>query len=435
MTAQIRELSKYSLKDKEKEEMIGDVLKEFPKADGNIVCCRSIELDDLAFDESENLESPSLDIDNVEDSPVYSEKAECNDFEQNKIEDYRKVLRSNIEIEQSFKPSRAKPFLAKYCPECGRRFRESENVCLDCMVRLKNVSDEIDVCDIESDPSFAFEGKNSFDGFEDLLSCENLLKVSNFNFSIEEYSEILHGIKSQALMHFDSLVKANDIDFDSLNILDKIILFSKSFVRIDYKSYGGELGYFERNVIYIDDRQSKSLQITTMIHELSHFLIKEILAQVLCRILDASKNSLAEAVITFILSYSPFTQLIDEYCAHDVEGRFTLFGFQDYSSYRQIEMNLDGEMSGDEIEITKSIGNTFAISIKDILESLIDKSLREEIKDQFLSDVVDRPNYSALQMENCKILNDEGFVKALWLILNDGCENAKLNMDTLEQME
>ena len=191
------------------------------------------------------------------------------------------------------------------------------------------------------------------------------------------------------------------------------------------------MGYFESDVISIDDRQTDSLQITTLIHELSHFLIQEILIHILCKLLDATRNSLTESLLTFILSYAHFTQLIDEYAAHNVEGRFTIFGFQDYSSFTQIEQSMDGEMTAEEIEITKSIGNTFALSIKEILESLIDRQMREEIKEQFLKDVMERPNYRALEMENCQILNDEGFIKAIWLILNDGCEVAASNIDKL----
>ena len=86
-------------------------------------------------------------------------------------------------------------------------------------------------------------------------------------------------------------------------------------------------------------------------------------------------------------------------------------------------------MSAEEIEITKSIGNTFAVNIKEILESFIDRDLREDIKQQFLRDVLDSPNYVALRMENCQVLNDEGFVKALKLILDDGFEVACANID------
>ena len=66
---------------------------------------------------------------------------------------------------------------------------------------------------------------------------------------------------------------------------------------------------------------------------------------------------------------------------------------------------------------------------------MIDSQLREDIKDQFLDDVVDRPNYMALRMENCQILNEIGLVKSLWLILNDGFEAASLNIEKLSSYE
>ena len=66
---------------------------------------------------------------------------------------------------------------------------------------------------------------------------------------------------------------------DSLSTLEKIILFSKAFVKTEYKEGGGDLGHFEFNEIYIDDRATDALQITTVIHELSHFLLAEILEQ------------------------------------------------------------------------------------------------------------------------------------------------------------
>ena len=311
--------------------------------------------------------------------------------------------------------------ITKYCPKCGQKYPDSENVCFNCLVHLKNISDKIDVSDIKTNPQFEFKASNHYDTLKDILSYENLLKIDEFDFAYDDYSQIIHDIKAQAFRNFDEIVKANEIDFDLLDILDKIILFTKSFVNVEYKSSGGHLGYFDDGIIYIDDRQTKSLQITTLIHELSHFLLKEIMIHILCKLLNANKNDVADEIITFILSYAPFTQLIDEYSAHNVEGRFTMFGFQDYSSYIQIERCLEGEMSEDEIEITKMIGNTFAVSIKDIIESLIDKPLREDIKEQFLHDVLDTPNYAALEMENCQILNKEGFVKAIGLILKEGC--------------
>ena len=140
-----------------------------------------------------------------------------------------------------------------------------------------------------------------------------------------------------------------------------------------------------------------------------------------------------EAISIFILSYSPFTKLIDEYAAHTVEGRFSLYGYQDYSSFLQIEKSLDGEMDESEIEITKSIGNTFAISIKDILESFIDDDLREDIKSQFEMETSQKPNYEMLRYENCSKLTDEGLIRSVWIILTDGFTQASLNIEKLEE--
>ena len=379
----IRDLSKYSQIDAEKMELIEGVLEKY-------------SFEDCLLRSSHKFQLSGLEID---------------DIEVNRLSDLGEIAP-----------------LTKYCPKCGEKYPESENVCFDCLVHLKNISDKIDVADIKSNPQFEFNAGNCYDSLDDFLSSDNLLKICDFDFSYDDFIEILRGIKMQGLKNFDKLVKENEIDFNSLDILDKIILFAKSFVHVEYKSYGGELGYFEDGIIYIDDRQTKSLQITTVIHELSHFLINEILVHVLCKILDADKNGIADEIVGFILSYSYFTQLIDEYCAHNVEGRFTMFGFQDYSSYFQIEQSLNGEMSEEDIEVTKMIGNTFAISIKDILESLIDRQMRDDIKEQFLADVLDRPNYAALKMENCQRLNEEGFIKAIWLILSDGCQMASTKL-------
>ena len=321
----------------------------------------------------------------------------------------------------------------KYCPKCNRKYPKEENFCFDCAVRLKNLEDKIRVCDIKTKPEFTFKGKNSFDDFGEIFTEENINKINELKFTIDEYKRITNGIKKTALKTMDSLIKTNELFLDELSLLDSILLFTKSFVEVDYKSHGQELGFFEFGKITIDDRQTTSLQITTLIHELSHFLLKEILTQIICKVLDCNKNEFTESIAIFILSYSPFTQLIDEYCAHTVEGRFAIYGYQDYSSFIQIERSLDGEMATEEIEITKSIGNTFANSIKDILESFIDEDLRDDIKSQFKKDNCEDPNYDMLAMENCNKLSEDGLIKAIWLILTDGFIQASLNTEKLEE--
>ena len=324
------------------------------------------------------------------------------------------------------------PF-TKYCPQCHRKYPEEENFCFDCLVKLKNISEITKVCDIKTKPEFKFKGTNDYVAFEEIFTPENAEKINDFKFALKDYKGIVKDIKRTAFLEFDNLVKSNELVLDYLDILDKVLLFSKSFVEVDYKSYGQELGIFAFDRIEIDDRQLPGLQITTLIHELSHFLLKEILAHVICNILDCNKNSSIDAISTFILTYSPLNRLIDEYSAHSVEGRFAIYGYQDYSSFLQIQKSLEGEMPSDEIEIAKSIGNTFSLSIKEILESYLDDDLREDIKVQFREDVFDGPKYEMLAMENCNKLKSRGFMQAIWLIISEGFEVAGMNIEKLEE--
>lgn len=308
----------------------------------------------------------------------------------------------------------------KICPECGKKYDLSESICTDCYVRLKSY----DAFDIEINPEFEITKSNTIDSFNQLLTDDNLDKIADFNFNITDYNNIIRNIKKTAYDRLNQIIKSNNIDLYDFTIVETVELFCKTFVNLEYKSHGHNLGYYEFNTIYIDDRQLNSLRITTILHELTHFLLKEILTHVLCELLDISKNSYAEAFITFALSSSSLSMLVDEYAAHTVEGRFTLFGYQDYSSFLTIEH----ELSDDEVSVCKMIGNSFANSVKDILEGFLDDELRSDIKEQFLKDNHDDPDYNQLIHESCRKLTDDGFCQAIQLILMQAFENADLEL-------
>ncbi len=320
---------------------------------------------------------------------------------------------------------------AKVCPQCGRKYPGYENFCLDCSVKLKDI-EEVNIKNVEVEHVFICEGSDSLNDFKEILTPDNLVKINGFKFRKPEFNKIIKNIKSTALKNLDNAIKENDINLDSLTILEKIILFTKAFVNVKYKSYGQELGYYSFNEIFVDDRQLDSLQITTMLHELTHFLIKEILTQMLCMMLDLSKTKEMESIITFIMSFSAENCLIDEYAAHTVEGRFTLFGYQDYSSFLNIQNSLD--RPAEEIEMLKTIGNTFANVVKGIVESFVDDELLDEIKSQFRKDILDDPDYAQLKFENCTLLNYTGFSKAIKFILLDGFATASENLDKLYEI-
>ena len=314
----------------------------------------------------------------------------------------------------------------KRCPKCGKEYLEGENFCFDCLVSLNDIK-QIDIKSLDMNHEFTVRKTNTYNSFEDIFTTDNLIKINDFDFERKNFNRIIKSIKSTALKSIDTAIKENDIDLDELSALEKVLLFAKAFVDVEYKSYGQELGYYSFNTIYIDDRQLDALQITTLLHELTHFLLKEILTQILCSLLDASKTRELESIITFILSYSKQNCLIDEYAAHTVEGRFTLFGYQDYSSFLSIEKEID--MSKDEIEMLKTIGNTFAHMIKTIVESFINANMLKEIKSQFRTDIMDSPDYSQLSHENCTILNYEGFFQAVQFILTEGFAYASENLE------
>ena len=321
--------------------------------------------------------------------------------------------------------------LIKICPKCGRKYPNYENFCFDCDVKLKDVED-VNVKNIEICHEFTCKGSNAFDEFTDILTQENLIKINEFQFEMSDFDRIIKAIRSKALKNLDNAIKENEISLDDLTILEKVILFTKSFVDVEYKSYGAELGYYSFNKIHVDDRQLDSLQITTMLHELTHFLNKEILTHILCHLLDASKTRQMESVIAFILSFSSENCLIDEYAAHTVEGRFTLFGYQDYSSFLSIQNTL--ERTDDEIEMLKTIANSLANVIKGIIESFIDDELLSDIKVQFRKDILDDPNYAQLKLENCTLLNDEGLLRAIQFVLLEGFATAGQNVGKLMEL-
>ncbi|WP_458404015.1 hypothetical protein [Methanobrevibacter sp.] len=318
---------------------------------------------------------------------------------------------------------------AKFCPKCGRKYGDDENFCLECAVKLRAIKD-VDISEMELNPHFEFRGENCFHEFDEILTGGNLEKIAVENFDVED---IAAKIRKIAFRRLDTAIKDSGIYLDSLSVADKILLFAKAFVDVENKSYGPELGYYKFNRIYIDDRQSDALKITTTLHELTHFLIKEIMTHVLCSIWNCTKTHKIESVAAFILSYSPITGLVDEYAAHTVEGRFTLYGFQDYSSFLSLEKTIDLDKT--EIEMLKTIGNTFANIIKDILESFIDADMLDEIKGQFTKDILDRPDYTNLVYENCKLLNDEGLIEAVRLLLSEGFAVAMDNAEKLESYD
>ena len=324
--------------------------------------------------------------------------------------------------------------LIKVCQGCGKKFPKNYNYCVCCD------SDEplvTEIKKIETLPNNYYNFNNylnSYTEISDLLSSENIEKLANFDFTKQDFDNIINNIKITYKTILDYLIEEYGIDLNTISTVDKILLFSKSFVKTDYKEGGGDLGHFEFNEIHVDDRATDALQITTLIHELSHFLLAEILEQIVSLILDSNKTDAIEAFVCYILVNDELNYLVDEYCAHTVEGRFAVLGYQDYGSYQSVLSSFLNVYNEDYIEVANGIGNTFACYIKSIMESFIDEPLRNEIKSEYLK-INDVPKYNALKYETNEIYEWERFSKAIQLMLTSNIDNLLDNPQDLDKLK
>ena len=272
---------------------------------------------------------------------------------------------------------------------------------------------------------------NSLNAPEKLFTDDNIDKIIRCDIKIEDYTSILDDIKNTSHYVLINMMKKHCIDLRELEIRDKILLFAKSFTNVEYKSVGRLMGSYAFNQIKIDDRLSNPLMITSIIHELSHFILERILKEILMKILDTNDTPLISGFVKILLE-EDLNYLLDEYCAHTVEGRFALFGFQDYSSFNYKLDEISKHYSKDDIDYALLAANSFAYDIKEILEGFINESLREEIKREFLY-LPDRPDYKPLDLEIESRLEGDDFIEAVALILTSGIGETLNNPEKLER--
>ena len=321
--------------------------------------------------------------------------------------------------------------LIKHCRQCGARYRKEYNYCRYCECDEPLM---VDVMKIQTRPNKYYNFNsypNSYSQIDDLLTEENTAKLNEFNFSQLQFDIIISNIKDTYKQIFEKILEEFNINADNLTLMEKMFLFAKSFVKTDYKEGGGDLGYFKFNEIYIDDRAPNALQITTIIHELSHFILAEILEQIVSQLLNTDKTDVVEAFVCYNLARDYFNYLVDEYCAHTVEGRFATLGYQDYGSYESALTNFKKEYPEDLIEVAIGVGNTFAYYIKDIMTSFIDDGLREEIKDEFTK-INSPPMYSGLKYETSEVYDWQRFSKAMQIMLTKNIEEITINPHDME---
>lgn len=287
-----------------------------------------------------------------------------------------------------------------FCSVCGVESDSKSKVCKNCKSLL--ISDK-------------YFNINELNSFAQIANDENIEILKASPVTETEYEIILENIRRIALRNLERH------DLSALNTIDKIRVIASSYAKITYKSKGAEFGSYSYNRIRIDDRLADCDIIATLIHELAHHLLSEIFEQMLMLVWEVKKTYALEAFVSFILGTNPIYVLINEYCAHTVEGRFIPHGYQKYASFNRIlTEEFDLENDAEVIDFALMMGNSMADDIIRILENFIGDDLRDEIKLVYQRNYNNPPNYDEILLESDEVYETAEKLKHLHIILISG---------------
>ena len=265
-----------------------------------------------------------------------------------------------------------------YCTHCGNKLIW-EHICPICGESNSDFAAHCRKCKSQLNPI-------SIDDFDTLFSQFNQNLLKNAEITDEEYNRMLSNI----------FIRADYIDVWGDSTRNKILNLAGIFTECKTKARGYERGYiFLGNGIYYDDRLEDSIQIATIIHELGHYFLFDIIETLLCNVFKVKPSSTIQSFVWYFLMLPEF-QIMSEYCAHTVEGRFIPYGHQNYGSLNELDENIG--FDEESLESMIKLGNSFANEIIVYLEKYIDEDLRNEIKMQYRKDLTP-PTYESILKE------------------------------------
>lgn len=269
-----------------------------------------------------------------------------------------------------------------YCTHCGNKLI-LEHICPVCGEINSDVATHCVKCNNQLNPI-------SIDDFDILFNDFNQELLANANVDDSEYLELLSNI----------FVRADYIDIWGETTKNKILNLASIFTECKPKSRGYERGFiFLGTCIYYEDRLADSVQIATIIHELAHYFLFNIIESLLCDILKVKPSSVIQSFVWYFLMFPEF-KIMSEYCAHTVEGRFIPYGYQNYGSFNSLVENCG--FDEESLQTMIKLGNSFANEIIVYLEKYIDDDLRNEIKLQYRKDLTPPTNESILsETDDC----------------------------------
>ena len=289
-----------------------------------------------------------------------------------------------------------------YCSLCGAKSQSNGILCEKCGSLLKDKK---------------YFQMNRLENFNEIATDSNLKILNENPLSPLEYEILLKNIVEIGKEY----IKNYDYEFSTTNVLGKIRIITKSYADVQYKSKGAEQGSYSYNQIMIDDRLNDCDIISTLIHELAHHLFNEIFEQMLMYIWEVEKTDAIEAFVSFTLGTNPVYLLMNEYCAHSVEGRFIPHGYQRYGSFNNIlDDEFDLENDTEVISFALMMGNSLADDIIHILENFINDDIRSQIKQEYIRSSSSAPDYEEMILESDEVLPVGEKLKHMHVILMSG---------------
>lgn len=231
------------------------------------------------------------------------------------------------------------------------------------------------------------------------------------NPAYDEYNKEFHD--------FDSLVNKNNIEIISEHILtegdyqfilDKILLkgiqtsqsssddtcFKKLYdIASQYANIIDENdencnGSYICNVIKLNQNKTTSKKISTLIHELSHHLVAEVLVESISYILKAKRNYIIESFVMFILHMHREQKIVDEFIAHYIENNYIPDNAHSYDSLFKVILEIpnseNNNLNQECIELIFRYGKRLALDIIDILDMLMGDELINSLKNDLKLD-------------------------------------------------
>lgn len=246
-----------------------------------------------------------------------------------------------------------------FCSNCGSKNDNKNTHCKKCKEILHNFNNN--------------EINNKINTVNELFTNEHYALLKNEILTLEAYEIIIENIIETGENRI--IYKKN------MTPLERVKAIADAFSLIIYKNKGNNYGEYAYNVICIDEKFDSSIQIATLLHELTHHLFNEIIKGILMYMWNVKNTPMLDSFIQTMLTI-PSILLISEYCASSTEKAYLPEEYVSYSSFNSIcaDINYDKNI----VLQGFIIGKRLSESILAILNSFIDKKLEEDIKKEFV---------------------------------------------------